>query len=80
MYDFALNLFWKHLKNKVSNSQRKNSLIPLISVFWCILFVITCILFATDRESRHRIALFNASVIKRTERKTRGSPKILNSQ
>ena len=50
MYDFALNLFWKLLKNKVSNSQGKNSLIPLISVFWCILFVITCILFATDRE------------------------------
>ena len=74
MYDFALNLFRKLSKNKVCRIlKEKNSLIPLISVFWWILFVITCILFA----SRHRIALFNASIMKSTEGKTRSSPKIL---
>ena len=31
-------------------------------------------------KSRHRIALFNASIMKSTEGKTRGSPKILISQ
>ena len=51
IYYFALNLFQKLLSNKVCRILRgKNSLIPLISVFWCILFVITRILFATDGE------------------------------
>ena len=51
IYDFALNLFRKLLKNKVCRILReKNRLIPSMSVLWCVLFVITCILFATGRE------------------------------
>ena len=84
IYDLALNLFQKLLKNKVCRIFReKDSLIPLISVFWGILFVITCILLQltekSSEKSLHRNALFNASIMKSTGGKTRGSPKILNS-
>ena len=84
IYDLALNLFQKLLKNKVCRIFReKDSLIPLISVFWCTLLVITINPVATDREKQWEKSaqkrFVDASIMKSTEGKTRGSPKILNS-
>ena len=81
IYDFALNLFWKLLKNKVCRILRKkksHSVCKCILLYFVRNHLIASCLQLTEKR-RQRIALFNASIMKSTGGETRGSPKILNS-